>query len=82
VCSLTLGTTWGSPTSPEGVIMSPETDDQLRPPALMVVATTTLVRPRWWSWQPAALPTRTLAVSTLTRWRQHHNGAEGGHRGC
>jgi hypothetical protein len=31
VCILTLGTAWGSPTSPMRVIMSLETDDQLRP---------------------------------------------------
>jgi hypothetical protein len=47
-CHLTPSTAWGSMTNLVEMVMSPEADDQLRPPSLPVVAPGTLVRPWWW----------------------------------
>ena len=77
---VTPDTARGSPTSPVRVVVPPETDDQLRHSAPAVASPGTLVRPGWRRGQPAAPPTRTLAVPTLATWRQHHDGVESGHR--
>ena len=78
--SLTPDTAWGSPTSLVGVVVPQETDDQFRRSAPAAAVPGTHVRPGRRKGWPAAPPTRTLAVPTLATWRQHHDGAESGHR--
>ena len=80
MCSLTPDTAWGILTIRVGVVAPLETNDQLGHSAPAVTASGTLVRPGWRGGWPAAPPTRTLAVPTLATWRQHHDGAESGHR--
>ena len=80
MCSLTPDMAWGSPTSHAGLVVPLETDDQLRRSAPVVATSRMLVCPWWRRGEPAAPLTRMLTVPTLATWRQHHDGAESGHR--